>query len=288
MTAGAVPALVGTGWLAGHLEDPSVLVAEIGTEPANPDYLNGHIPGAASWYWKDLFWDPLTREFASPQQVSERLAAQGVSEASTLVLYSSRVQFSSYGYWVLGRMCGHPGIRILDGGRGKWLAEGRPVSAAEEPAAGPAVCRLARAERDDSTRITRAEVLARLGDPGTVILDGRSAEEFAGLRVKPAPGFDHGAERAGHIPGAVHLPVSGLLGPDGGIRPAAELERVFRAAAAAPDQAAEVIAYCRLGHRASMIWFAMSHILGWDHVRVYDGSWTEWGSCVGMPVERAA
>jgi thiosulfate/3-mercaptopyruvate sulfurtransferase len=129
-------------------------------------------------------------------------------------------------------------------------------------------------------------MLARLGDPGTVMLDARSADEYAGLRVKPAPGFDHGAERAGHIPGAIHLPATRLLTPGGTFRGAAEIEEAFRGAGAAPDQAKEVFAYCRLGHRASLMWFAMSQILGWEHARVYDGSWTEWGSCVGMPVQR--
>ena len=296
MTVHETSPLVSTQWLADHLGDPGLHVAEIRTEPGPPEPAANHVPGALSWFWKDFFWDPLSREFVSPAQAAERLAVQGVSDRDTLVLYSPRVQFSIYGYWVLSVLCGHPGIRVLDGGSPKWLAEGRPVSEQvtlarpQQEQAAPAWRQeeypAARAARDESTRIRRDEVLACIGHPGTAIIDARSPEEFQGLRVRPAPGVDHGAERAGHIPGAVHLPATELLGPDGGFRPKEEIEQIFRAAGGAPDQASQVIAYCRLGHRASMAWFAASRILGWDHLRVYDGSWTDWGSCVGLPVER--
>lgn len=279
------PVLVSTDWLAARLDDPSVRIAEVKLEPDDADYARGHVPGAMAWYWKDVFWDDTSREFVAPRQVAERMSEYGISDSTTVVLYSSRVQFAVYGYWALTVMSGHPDTRVLDGGRTKWLMEGRPLSTAV-PAVTAVAYRATTSGRDDSTRVRRDEVLARLGVPGTVLVDGRSREEYLGLRVKPAPGPDYGAERYGHIPGAVHVPSLSLLNDDRTFKSAAELERIFRAAGAAPDQASEVITYCRLGHRASMAWFAMVRLLGWGHVRVYDGSWTEWGSCVGLPVSR--
>ena len=279
------PVLVTTEWLTARLDDPSVRIAEVSLEPDDGDYARGHVPGAMAWYWKDAFWDGTSREFVSPRQVAERLSGFGVSDSTTLVLYSSRVQFAVYGYWALTVMSGHPDTRVLDGGRTKWLAEGRPLSTAV-PAVTAAAYRARTSGRDDSTRVRRDEVLACLGQPGTVLVDGRSREEYLGLRVKPAPGPDFGAERYGRIPGAVHVPSLSLLNDDRTFKNPAELERIFRDAGAAPDQASEVITYCRLGHRAAMAWFAMACLLGWGHVRVYDGSWTEWGNCVGLPVRR--
>lgn len=285
MAVRETPPLVSAQWLADHAGDPGIRIAEIRTEPARPAPGTNRIPGALSWFWKDLFWDSLSREFVTPGQAAERIAAQGISDQDTLVLCGSRMQFAIYGYWVLSAMCGRSGVRILNGGLATWQAAGHQVSGRDVPVSRQDERVTISADRDDSTRIRRDEVLAVIGHPGTVIIDARSREEFLGLRVKPAPGADHGAERSGHIPGAVHLPAAELLGPDGGFRPQAEIEKLFRSVGGAPDQARQVVVYCRLGHRASMTWFAASRILGWDHVLVYDGSWTEWGSCVGLPIE---
>lgn len=278
--------VVTPAWLHERLEDPTVKVAQIRYELDEDDYSDGHIPGARWWYWKHLLWHPTDREFATPDQVAERLGAAGIDADTTLVLYSGRNHYAMHAWWVLHEMLGHPDVRVLDGGKRRWALDGRPLIT-EVPAITPVAYRPRRASRDDSSRISRDDVRANLGKPGRALIDGRTAEEYRGERVKPAPGFDHGAECRGHIPGAVNLHGRDLMDPDDHtLKPRAELERLLRAAGAAPDQAEEVVVYCRLSHRASSIWFVMTQVLGWEHVRVYDGSWTEWGSIVGFPVER--
>ena len=282
-------AVVDIEWVREHLEDPSVRIVEIQHEPDIDEYAEGHLPGATRWFWKDCYWDELTRQFVTPQQMADRLGAAGIGPDTTLLLYSARNQFAAYGYWVYKVMCGHRDVRVLDGGRRNWLAASGPMTT-EVPQFAPVAYSVpADRVRDDSTRIMRDELVSLLGRPGLVLLDGRYDEEYRGDRVKPGTGVDHGAERHGHIPGAVSLPFHELLQPGSfAFKDTAAIEALFRAAGAAPDQADEVIAYCRLGHRASLLWFVASQLLGWDHVRVYDGSWTEWGSGVGLPVARDA
>jgi thiosulfate/3-mercaptopyruvate sulfurtransferase len=278
--------VVTPAWLEAHLDDPSLAVAQIRYELDEDDYSDGHIPGARWWYWKDLLWHPTDREFATPAQMAERLGSGGIAPDSTLVLYSGRNHYAMYAYWVLHEMLGHPDVRVLDGGKRRWVLDGRPLTT-DRPAIAPAAYRQPRTERDDSSRIGRDEVLASLGRPGRLLIDARTPEEYRGERVKPPPGFDHGAECRGHIPGALNLHGRDLMDPDDfTLRPRDELEQMLRAVGAAPDQTDEVVVYCRLSHRASSVWFVMTQVLGWDHVRVYDGSWTEWGSAVGFPVER--
>lgn len=283
--AGSSP-LVDADWVLAHLEDPTVRIVHLLYEPDIDDYTDGHIPGAVVRFWKDFLWHPVEREFADPDLVAERLGAAGVRPSDTLVLYSGRAQYAMYGYWILHVMNGHRDVRVLDGGRTAWLRAGHPMTTAV-PDPVPVPYRSGRDRRDDSSRIRRDELRARLGRPGVRILDARTPEEYRGERVKPAPGPDHGAERGGHIPGALNLHARNLQDPtDFTLRPRDELEALFRSVGAAPDQAEEVITYCRLSHRGSALWFAMTQVLGWSHARVYDGSWTEWGSSVGMPIER--
>jgi thiosulfate/3-mercaptopyruvate sulfurtransferase len=279
--------LVSSDWLADHLDDPSVLVAHVMYEADIDDYEDGHIPGALKWYWKDIFWHPTVREFPTPDEMAARLGSYGIDETKTLVLYSGRNQYATYGYWVAKVLCGHPDVRLLDGHLKKWRSEGRALDTSAAPGVRPLVCTLPRAPRDDSSRIMSGQVRESIGQPRQVVLDARYYSEYSGERVKPGTGFDYGAERWGRIPGARHLFFRCLFDEtDDTLLPAEGLETLFREQGAGPDQADRVICYCRLGHRASLLWFCATQIIGWDHVRIYDGSWTEWGSSVGFPIER--
>ena len=281
--------LVSSQWLADRLEDPSVAVAHVLYESDVDDYTQGHIPGALAWYWKDIFWHDSKREFPTPSEMAEKLGQQGIDENTTLVLYSGRNQYAIYGYRAIKTMCGHADVRILDGHLKKWNLEGCQLQK-EALRLQPTPYTPQQSVRDDSSRVDISEVSALLNHPGTVILDARYQSEYQseydGERVKPGTGFDYGAECWGRIPGARHLMFRRLFDEtDDSLLDAAGLEKLFRSVGAAPDQAEQVICYCRLGHRGSLLWFAASQILGWHHFRVYDGSWTEWGSSVGYPVE---
>ena len=272
--------LVPAEWLAQHLNDPKVRVVEVAQEKETPDYAEGHIPGAVRWYWKEALWHPADREFPTPEMMAERLGKAGIGPDTTLVLYSGRVQYGTYAFWALA-MCGHPGVRLLDGGAKRWKLEGRPLT--KEVPGFPPVSYPPR-KGDPSSRIGRDGVRAGLKDARRLLLDVRAGEEYRGERVRSAPGPDHGAERAGRIPGAVHLFFRELLNADDAFKPEGELRALMEGVGARPER--ETVVYCRLSHRASLAWFAMKHLLGHKDVKVYDGSWTEWGSIVGFPVER--
>ncbi|MCZ6535221.1 MAG: sulfurtransferase [Chloroflexi bacterium] len=279
--------LVTCDWLADHLNEPGVRVIEVSASPNNSSYLAGHIPGAVWWFWKDALWHPTDREFVTPDQLGERLGSIGVSPGTTLVIYGDPVQFGTYAFWVL-TMSGHKNLRFLDGGRKRWVAEGRSLSQ-EIPDYPPAV--YPSGTGDKSRRIGRDEIRARLGQPGRILLDLRSPQEYQGERVSPPSGevqfdVDHGAERGGHIPGAVHLFFRELLQQDDTFHSPEELKAILSRANISPDSSEEIITYCRLSHRATVAWFAMQHLLNMEKVRVYDGSWTEWGSIVGFPIEK--
>lgn len=272
--------LVAAEELAGRLEEPGLAVLEVAFEPSDAAFREAHVPGSRWAHWKELLWHDTDRRFPEPETMAARLGALGIGGDDELVLVGDPIQFGTYAYWVLG-MLGR-GARVLDGGRARWLAGGFPVESGEAPLPEPA--RHPAGAADLSSSIGRDEVLAALGGD-TAIVDLRSPEEFRGERVAPltAP-FDHGAERRGHIPGAHHLWFERLLREDGTFRPADELRAAFHEAGL--RNGGDLIAYCRLGHRASLGWFVLHELLGHEHVRVYDGSWTEWGSIVGMPVER--
>ena len=275
-------ALVSPAWLAQHLDDPGVRIIEVSSVPDDAIYRSGHIPGAVWWYWKDALWHPTDRDFPTPREMAPRLGRVGVTAETTVVLYGEPVQFGTYAFWVL-TMCGHPDVRMLDGSRKRWTAEGRPLST--DVPNFPAVSYL-QGPGDSSFRVGRDYVLAGLGAPGRLLLDVRSPEEYTGERVSPPPHFDHGAERVGRIPGAVHLFFRDLLNDDDTFKSAGEIQSICAGVGVTPENAEEIVTYCRLSHRATLSWFAMRYLLGNENVRIYDGSWTEWGSIVGFPIER--
>lgn len=276
----AIPAsLVDAAWVAARTGDPKVRLVEVDMEGTKA-YEAGHIPGALGWHWKTMLWDPLRREFPDPETMAARLGAAGIGNETIVVFYGEPIQFGTYGWWVL-RYCGHRDVRLLDGGRTRWVREGRPL-VKETPAVTP--MRYTPAAPVPSMRVLRDEVLRRLGDPGAVLVDVRSPEEYRGERVAPPGRPDDGAERAGRIPGAVHLHFLDLLREDGTFKDRDEVRRQCKALGVTPER--ETIVYCRLSHRASLVSFALTELLGYSRVRNYDGSWTEWGSVVGAPIER--
>lgn len=279
--------LVSCGWLAEHLDDAGVRVIEVSATPNDAAYREGHISGAVWWYWKDALWHPTDREFATPEQLAHRLGAIGVAPETTVILCGSPVQFGTYAFWVL-MMAGHRKVRLLDGGRKRWRAEGRSFTQ-ESP--NFAAVDYMPGNGDDSSRVGRDEIRAKLGRPGRTLLDVRSPEEYRGERVSPPPGegqidLDHGAERTGRIPGAVHLFFRDLVNEDDTFLSPDQLRNVLNQGGINPESDQEIVTYCRLSHRATLSWFAMRYLLGMEQVRVYDGSWTEWGSIVGFPIER--
>jgi len=274
--------LVSCEWLEERLGDPSVRIIEVSSLNQDTVYRQGHIPRAVWRYWKDWCWHDSDREFITPESMARRLGTMGIAADTTLVFYGDPVQHGAYAAWTF-IMAGHRDVRILDGTRTRWSAEGRRLTA-EIPEFDPVDYGIPEADR--SMRIGRDEIRDGLGRPGRVLLDVRSPEEYRGERVMPSPDFDHGAERAGRIPGALHLYYRDVLNEDDSFKSRDELEAVFTGIGLALGQTGEIAVYCRLSHRASLVWLAMRHILGFDNVRIYDGSWTEWGSIVGFPVEK--
>ncbi|WP_446225338.1 sulfurtransferase [Nocardia sp. IBHARD005] len=267
--------IVDVRWLQARLRDPGAAVIEVTNTPGSGQ---ATIPGARTVYWKDLLWHRSQREFPTAEELARRLRVLGAGASSTVVFAGDPPQFAAYALWVAAAVGVGGDLRYLDGGVPAWRDPATPVAAAEtdQPAL-PLV-----PPRRTELVVGRAQVRAAIDSP-TTILDLRSPEEYAGLRVSPvSEAIDHGAERHGHIPGAMSLPIGDLVDETGLLRPIDEIRS--RIADLDIDEVDEIIAYCRLSHRAALGWLVFTELLGDHRVRVYDGSWTEWGSLVGAPV----
>lgn len=274
--------LVDPDWLEIRLGDPKLRVIALNSTGSEA-FDTGHIPGAMFWPWKDMLWDPLRREFPEPGIFATRCADAGISTDTTVVFYGDpAVQFGTYAWWVF-KYCGHKDARVLNGSRMRWERENRPMTT-ERAEIAPGRYTPNSQPSNAGMRARRDEVLAAIGREDTVILDHRSPEEYRGERFSPPGSPNHGAERLGHIPGAKHLYFEDFLAEDRSFKPVGTIRAMLEERGATPDK--RIISYCRLSHRATLAYFVMTQLLGFTNVRSYDGSWTEWGSMVGMPIER--
>ncbi|MEY9953351.1 sulfurtransferase [Leifsonia sp. EB34] len=278
--------LVSTGWLAEHLGEPGLVVVESDEDVLL--YNTGHIPGAVKIDWHTDLNDPVVRDYVGPEAFAELLGSKGIARDTTVVIYGDKNNWwAAYALWVF-TLFGHEDVRLLDGGRDKWIAEGREFTR-EVPT--PAPVEYPVVERDDHTiRAFKDDVLAHLGlvrSGEGALIDVRSPEEYSGERTE-IPGYPtEGALRAGHIPSAASVPWARAAAPDATFKRRADLEAVYLGdAGLKPGD--DVVAYCRIGERSSHTWFVLTHLLGFENVRNYDGSWTEWGSAVRVPIATGA
>jgi thiosulfate/3-mercaptopyruvate sulfurtransferase len=274
--------LVSADWVQEHLHDPGLRLVEVDEDPLL--YRTGHIPGALEIDWQRDFWHPVEREFISPAAFAELLGRLGIGPDTTVILYGDKSNWwAAYAYWFF-QYSGHPDARLLDGGRIKWEADGREltrevpeVSPVEHPAGG----------RNQAIRAYRDQVLHTLPqveNGSAALVDVRSPDEFSG-KVTHMPTYpQEGVLRGGHIPGARSIPWGKAANPDGTFKTADELRELYDGEGVTPDR--DVIVYCRIAERSSHTWFVLHELLGYENVANYDGSWTEWGNAVGVPIEK--
>jgi thiosulfate/3-mercaptopyruvate sulfurtransferase len=273
-------ALVSTEWVASHANDPKVRVVEVDVD--TKAYNEGHIPGAIAWAWNTQLCDTVRRDILSQEQFEALMSASGVTPDTTLVIYGDNNNwFAAWAVWQ-ARIYGHADVRLVNGGRKKWLAEGRDISV-EPHSVAPTQYRAHAA--DLSLRAFLPQVQAASAQRSAALVDVRSPQEFTGEILAP-PGLPETCQRGGHIPGARSIPWGKACNDDGTFKSADELRALYGGQGI--DGSQPVIAYCRIGERSSHTWFVLKYLLGFGNVTNYDGSWTEWGNLVGASVERGA
>ena len=271
--------LVSTDWVAEHGSDAGVRLVEVDVDTSA--YEQGHIAGAVGWNWQSQLQQSVRRDLASKEEIEQLLGGSGIGNDTTVVLYGDNNNwFAAWAFWQL-KYYGHGDVRIMNGGRVKWEAEGRPTTT--EVPSYPAVSYTA-SEGDQSIRAYRDQVLSLVNAGSIALVDVRSPAEFSGELLAPANVPQEGSQRGGHIPGASNIPWGQAVAEDGTFKSADALRELYGGRGI--DGSRETIAYCRIGERSSHSWFVLTQLLGFENVRNYDGSWTEWGSIVGAPIEK--
>ena len=270
--------LVTTDWVARNLNKPNIKLVEVDVDTAAYD--EGHAPGAVAFNWTSQLQDQVRRDIITREALEGLLSNAGIGNSDTIVLYGDNNNwFAAYAFWLL-EMYGHKDVKLMDGGRKKWVAENRPQTKdVPQPKKTPYKASNLNAE----LRAKRARVLDALDDGKTTLVDVRSPAEYNGEIMAP-PGLSETAQRMGHIPGAKNVPWAQAVAEDGTFKSPQELRDLYGSKGITKDK--DIIAYCRIGERSSHTWFALHHLLGYPNVRNYDGSWTEYGSLIDVPIEK--
>lgn len=272
-------ALVDVSWVQAHAADPDVRLVEVDVDTTAYD--SGHIPGSLGWNWQvDLQRQPV-RDIPDQSEWEALLSRSGIGPDTTVVLYGDNHNwFAAFGYWLF-KYYGHETVALLDGGRAKWIADGGALTT-DVPSVTPARYRVTATHPE--LRAYRDDVAATIGDTGAVLIDVRSPKEFSGELLAPETLPQEGAQRGGHVPGARNVPWGNSVAADSTFRPLEELRALYGTVGVEATKPA--IAYCRIGERSAHTWFVLNELMGVTDVRNYDGSWTEWGSLIGAPIER--
>jgi thiosulfate/3-mercaptopyruvate sulfurtransferase len=270
--------LVDTQWAAEHLSAPNVRVVEVGYDLT--DYKSGHVPGALGWAWSTDFQHPIRKDIPDKGAIERLLARSGIKSETTIIVYGARRHgYATFALWLL-KIYGHGDVRVMNGNREKWIAEGRPLTT-DMPAVTPSVY-IAK-EPDWSIRAWRDRVLDSIGKAGSILVDVRTPEEYHGQLWDSWTYRAEASQRGGHIPGAVSIPWDRTLREDGTFKPVEELLALYITNGVTRGK--EVISYCIVGGRSNHTWFVLTYLLGYPRVRLYDGSWAEWGTLIGVPIE---